>query len=134
MFGKTNMEPIRKAALRLKMFKVTDNPIRMCMYGQKVMRKAGIETSLVDGWALCAGQSCWSVWLEDPRGNKYDIAGELAKLKEPEMADYMLTTEQPLESFKRFDDGTMEIEFETFEKDPKKYWKESSSQLKKLKI
>jgi len=128
------MEPVRKAALRLKMFKITDSPIRMCMYGQKVMRKAGIETEIVSGWALCAGQSCFAVWLEDSRGNKYDVPGELAKLREPEMGEYMLTKDEPDEGFKRFDDGTVEIEFETFEKDPKKYWKDSSKQIRSLKI
>jgi hypothetical protein len=129
-----SMEPVRKAALRLKMFKVIDNPIRLCMYAQKVLKKTGTETSLVNGWALCAGQSCWSVWLEDHLGNKYDIAGTLAKLKEPDVGDFMLTIEEPNESFKRVDDGAMEVEFETFEKDPKKYWKDASKQLKNLKI
>lgn len=126
------MDPTKRVALKLKMFKIIDNPIRMCLYGQKALKKKGISTKLVTGWVTGHSDACWHVWLEDDNMNSYDIVGMLAKVKEPNLADFTLTKEKPDDRHIIVEGEEYMSEFALYEKDPKQYWKGSTKKLLNL--
>ncbi len=115
------MADIKRFALRLKLHKQTDVAVKSCALVLKhILNKKG---TIVQGYAMTEfGEKLQYYWVEDDNGTVYDICFEIAKLREPRIADinFTLTKEAP-ENFEK-DDQNQEL-FKLYLDEPNKFWK-----------
>lgn len=120
---KSNDLDVRRFVLRLKLQKKAGDAVQNCgVFLREELKRQG---EIVQGFAITeTGEKLQYYWVEDTKGNVYDICFEMAKLNMPAIADmkFTLVKEDPSSS-ENFDKDYHNQElFKLYQDEPSKFW------------
>ena len=111
---------IKRFVLRLKLQKKAGDAVQNCgVFLREELKRQG---EIIQGFAITeTGEKLQYYWVEDTKGNVYDICFEMAKLNMPaiENIKFTLIKESP-ETFDK-DDHNQEL-FKLYQDEPSKFW------------
>lgn len=112
---------VKRFVLRLKLQKKVGDAVQNC--GVFLREELKREGEIIQGYAITeSGEKLQYYWVEDSKGNVYDICFEMAKLNMPQIENmkFTLVKEEP-EKFDK-DDHNQEL-FKLYRDEPSKFWK-----------
>ncbi len=121
------MDPdVRKFVLRLKLRKKLGSVVQNCaMFLREVLHRQG---EIVQGYATTTtGERIQYFWVEDKKGNVYDVCLEVVKATAPaSIHEFLGVTlskeEEEGKSYEKIDDEILE-QFKQYQDEPSKFWK-----------
>lgn len=112
---------LRRFALRLKLHKKTGDAVQNCaVFLRDELKRKG---SIIQGYAVTEdGEKIQYYWVEDDKGDVYDVCFEFAKLNNPVVENLKYTlSKECFDSFNK-DDHNQEL-FKLYLDEPSKFWK-----------
>ncbi len=113
---------VRRFALRLKANKKLGDAVHNCaMLLRDELKRQG---EIVQGYALTeSGEKLQYYWVEDTKGNVYDVCFEIAKIHNPiALENFKFTLVKELNEKFEKDDHNQEL-FKLYREEPSKFWK-----------
>lgn len=112
---------LKRFALRLKLHKKSGDAVQNCaIFLREELHRKG---DIIQGYAITEeGEKLQYYWVEDLKGNVYDICFEFAKLNNPVVENLKYTLLKEIwENFDK-DDHNQEL-FKLYQDEPSKFWK-----------
>ncbi len=124
-------EHLTRFNLKMKVYKVECSSVYKCAMFQGYLKRHGIDAVVKQGFCVLGDNACRHFWVEDVAdGTKLDVVAPTG------LKTVLMETIGP--DIKRIDEGNKlvsenELQYESFTKNPKQFWKDAPLSVKKFK-
>jgi hypothetical protein len=118
-------------ANRINIYAPGGTPIHHMAILKEYFDKRGSDTIVKQGYIISDEEAVWHVWLEDLKGQKYDIIYELARMNIPALKNtpmnYSLECPPGLKVLER---GDLKNIMNVYITNPKEFWRQAPEKVR----
>lgn len=133
-------EHVHRFCLKMKLYRVECSSVYQCAMFQGYLQRFGISSEVKQGYCVIEngkGGYCSHYWVQ-VGDEKIDVLKQISAMYRPHVANFEteLCTEEPTD-VERADDAKVvkenELQYESFTKNPKQFWKDAPMSVKRFK-